>query len=415
MRVLSLSPTPLWDVEDQKGMPSLFLGQKAFVEAGHGAIFAYGGKVDRNYDYHGITMVELRIPHFEISSERIWLHRLAEKLFWVFFLIFGFFKGYALCRKHRPDVVYGHFYYGAPVAWLLGKIWRIPNITRMYGTFLFPALGSFWRKARKLDEVLAFKIPCAYFIMTDDGTRGDDCARTFGVPEAKLKFWRNGVNKDIYDPNVDIMALKASLSIPENHLLIVAVCRLSLWKGVHRLIEALPGVLRETPNVTTVIVGDGEERGNLENLCRQLNVEKNVHFLGMILHDEVPKFLNSADIFVSLYDYSNVGNPLLEAMCCGKCIVTLDVGATGRLIQDGKNGVLLNMEDLPRLSTVLGSLIKDETRRTSLGKAARRYAEMNFWSWSERVKAEVSLIEELVKNGKARRSLEAVSAKGMNP
>jgi glycosyltransferase involved in cell wall biosynthesis len=65
-------------------------------------------------------------------------------------------------------------------------------------------------------------------------------------------------------------------------------------------------------------------------------------FEGAVQQQDVVRYLHAADVFLSLNDLSNVGNPLLEAMACGKPIVTVDSGTTGQLIHDGETGILLS-------------------------------------------------------------------------
>lgn len=396
MRVLSLSPYPFWDFEDRKGMPSIYWGQKGFVDAGHAVFYAFPGPKNRQYDYDGIQMVEFKLQFPVVPARHIWLHRVSLKLYWLAYVVAATIKGVQLCRAIRPAVVYGHFLHGAPVAWLVGRIWRIPNITRLYGTFLSPWVGSVWGRIRKFDEVLAFKVPCSYLIVTNDGMRGDACAAALGVRPQRLRFWRNGVDKDMYNRSYDKAALKDSLSIPRSNKIILSVSRLVGWKRVDRLIKSLPAILSQCPDTTAVIVGDGEERSNLERLCRTVGVHDQVRFVGLIPHAEVPRFMHAADIFVSLYDLANAGNPLLEALCCGKCIVSVNNGGTGEINRNRRVAVLLEEAELHILPDVLVGLLRDDARREEVGRAAREYAVKHLETWPERMRREVELVEELV-------------------
>ena len=202
----------------------------------------------------------------------------------------------------------------------------------------------------------------------------------------------------MYDPCPDPGSLKAELGIADDHKLIVAVSRLESWKRVDRLITALPAIVRQCAQVTAVIVGDGEDRRALERLAQALGVERHTRFIGMVRHERVARFLNAADIFVSLYDLSNAGNPLLEALCCGKCIVSLDNGATRELIPNEDVGILLPVDQPNTLVDVLVALLRDDARRRRLGRAARARALALLQTWEQRMAMEVGLIEELVEN-----------------
>jgi len=171
---------------------------------------------------------------------------------------------------------------------------------------------------------------------------------------------------------------------------------------VDRAIRALPEVVRAFPNTILLVVGDGRERQRLERLAMSLGISEHIRFEGAVPHKDVSKYLAAADVFLSLYDLSNVGNPLLEAMMAGKCIVTLNNGDTGRFIRNGENGILLEYEDLPKLPEVIKDLLANEDLRNRLGTNARKFAEEHFWSWQERTEAEIAEVNRLIEQRKKR-------------
>ncbi|MGB7218063.1 MAG: glycosyltransferase family 4 protein [Vicinamibacterales bacterium] len=398
LRVLSISACPFWDVEDRKGMPSIYLGHKVFVDAGHEVTFVHPGRERRIYDYDGIRMHQFRLRFPIVPARHIWLHRLSLKLYYPVFVLRAAIEALRVCRTFAPDVVYGQLFQAVPVAWFIGRVRGVPNITRMYGTFLAPWLHS-WKRILRFDEALAFKFPCAYLVMTNDGTRGDECAAALGVPPERLKFWRNGVDKAIRDPQFDRCSFKASLGIPNEHKIALALCRLERWKGVDRLIAALPAVLSQVHDVTVLIVGDGSDRDMLQRMAQESGVAAHVRFVGSVCHEKIGSYLNAADVFVSLYHYSNVGNPLLEALSCGKCVVSIDNGATGKLIENGKTGLLLKEDRLDELPDALVRVLTDDALRKRLSDAALAYASEHFQTWPERLQMEVELVERLVASG----------------
>jgi glycosyltransferase involved in cell wall biosynthesis len=101
-------------------------------------------------------------------------------------------------------------------------------------------------------------------------------------------------------------------------------------------------------------------------------------------------------VFLSLNELSNVGNPLLEAMLAGRCILTLDEGDTRDLIRDGETGVLLPAGEPGAIASALAGLASDPERRRRLAAGALSFAEANFWSWEQRLDAEVDAVEALV-------------------
>jgi glycosyltransferase involved in cell wall biosynthesis len=110
--------------------------------------------------------------------------------------------------------------------------------------------------------------------------------------------------------------------------------------------------------------------------------------------------MNAADVFVSVSDFSNVSNALLEAMICGKCIVALDTGDTGELIQHDWTGKLIKAESeeeiVTKLSKAIIAVLEDDRLMTRLGENARIYAQEHFQTWEERIMMEIKLVEELI-------------------
>jgi glycosyltransferase involved in cell wall biosynthesis len=170
---------------------------------------------------------------------------------------------------------------------------------------------------------------------------------------------------------------------------------------VDRAIRALPRIRSWTPSAVLLVVGDGEEHGRLQALAQELRVADAVRFEGAVPHTDVMRYMHAADVFLAVADLSNVGNPLLEAMACGMCIVAVDAGDTRDLIADGRTGRLVDSANRSgiarpleeRLADLLVSLAADEAQRARLANGAATYASDNFWTWDQRMSAEVEAVE----------------------
>jgi glycosyltransferase involved in cell wall biosynthesis len=374
---------------------------KGFVESGNEVhvLMPTENEIQGDYWHEGMNIHEFKniTPPFQTSNfvSRI-LSMLAQYAQLFLFLFFSLKKFSATVKDcGKPDLVYGYMPPASIVAYIVSKLYDIPNITRLFGTFLYTSISS----ARNLilrmgwQELFAFRLPCLYLIITNDGTRGDETARRLGIPKEKVKYYMDGA--DFMTPvQGDRINSREKLGISKETRLLLSVCRLTKWKQVDRIIKAMPGITETNKNVRLFLVGEGEERKNLEFLCEQLGVKDFVVFLGAVAHNRIREFMLVSDIFVSLYDFTNLTNSTFEAMNCGLCIVALNTGATSQVIRDGVNGVLLDPLHLKRLPDVINMLLMEDDRRKKLGQNGRQYALENFKTWEERIAAEVDLIME---------------------
>ena len=175
------------------------------------------------------------------------------------------------------------------------------------------------------------------------------------------------------------------------------------WKRQDRVIRALPFVLKEVPTARLVIVGDGPNRQELEGMVQELSLESRVQFTGMIEHNKVHDIIGIADVFLQTNDLSCLGNTLLEAMVCGRVIVTWDVGTTRDVIVDDENGCLMPDAEPETIARTVITLAKDPDKRKRLARGVRRFVEEHLQSWDERLDMEIDLIEDLYSRKKQRR------------
>jgi glycosyltransferase involved in cell wall biosynthesis len=356
----------------------------------------------KHFSYHGISVHEFKepvLPEAKSLMPKI-LYTIAQYLFILPFILSSMNQYSTIVRTYgKPDVVYGYMPKACLVAYIVSRLYRIPNITRLFGTFLYASLSSardLFVRAECL-ELFAFELPCKYLIITNDETRGDEAASRLRIPQERVKYWMDGA--DFLDhAQISVSQAREQLQLSKDTSIILSVCRLTGWKRVDRIIQAVPEIVKTNKNVRVLIIGEGEERQGLENLCQSLSVKDIVVFMGAIPHKEVELYFHAADLFISLYDVTNFTNSTIEAMSCGKCILALKSGATSRMLKNGENAVLISYDDLERVPGIITNLLEDEALREKLGNNARQYALKSFRNWEDRVSIEVKLVESLLKD-----------------
>lgn len=154
------------------------------------------------------------------------------------------------------------------------------------------------------------------------------------------------------------------LSTPIN---VVTVGRLVPWKQVDGIIQAIAHL----DGVGLVIIGDGSERGALENLARSMGLTDRVHFAGQRGHAETLALMAACDLFVLNSTYEGFPHVVLEAMSLGLPVVATAVGGTPELVQDGVNGRLIPPDAPPVLAEVIMKLSISSQERQQLAAGAR--------------------------------------------
>lgn len=317
--------------------------------------------------------------------------------------------GWKIAKTHGIDVCYGYGPHGALAAFLLkmtGKLRNVKLITRFQGTFYIKDIvkkRQYIKWLRYWEQILALYLPADLLIMTNDGTQGDQVLK--GIKSRNLKnfrFWVNGVDEQKL-PQTEINSIKKRLNC-ENKIVLLTVCRLVRVKRVDRGIRVLEQLVHRynLQNIKYMIVGEGPERKALENLTKKLHLQEYVTFFGAVKNDEVKQFLNAADIFISTFDSTNVGNPVLEAIRANKVIVTLNNGDTGKWIQHRENGLIydINEKTVEQMAEGIYELITKPELREKIKQQIKQTEMKKLWTWEERMKAEIQTVENLVKTGR---------------
>ena len=411
LRILMISALEVWALSGQGGAPSLYKTLEGYSRRGHevhfvsctiGANHHHGAPAQEPPKIDGVHFHLFKLPSF--SHSRLPLPNLAHKLdqklrFASVFPMLAARRAESLLKDGGFDLLYGYEVHGMLAQRRLRHKHSLPLVARFQGTIMYPYLNRPHSRLRKYEEVRALSTPADLYIMTDDGTQGDEVLHRLNPGSAgKVCFWRNGLDLGNVRPPEEggTEAARATLGLAPDDFVLVTATRLARWKRVDRAIDAVALLRNEGIAARLLIVGDGEERTNLEDQVRDLGLQDLVTFIGPVPQPEVQSYLWAADVFLSVNELSNVGNPLLEAMVAGQCVLTLDEGDTRDLIRDGETGVLLTSGEPRVIADALDGLARDPALRRRLGATARRLAERAFWSWDQRMDTEIDAVEALI-------------------
>lgn len=179
----------------------------------------------------------------------------------------------------------------------------------------------------------------------------------------------NAIHLDAFQNDGDAFE-RISLPFGEDELIIGSIGRFTKQKGYIYLIEALPRVLSELPNVRLVLVGDGELYNDLVRRAQELNVGGWILFAGQ--REDVVPLIKSMDVFVLPSLWEGLPTVVLESMACGVPIIATDVPGTRELVQHRVTGWLVPPGNAEELANAIVQLLRSPSTRTELATRARR-------------------------------------------
>lgn len=200
-----------------------------------------------------------------------------------------------------------------------------------------------------------------------------------GVDPAKVLVISNGISVGKFSGSDGAREkTRAELGIPLEATVIGTVGRLSKEKGYGFLLEAARLLSDAGRDCWLLFVGDGELRGPLDELSRDLGVKGRVVFAGK--RSDIPEVLSAMDVFALSSLTEGQPMALLEAMAAGKPVVATSVGDVPKILEGGEAGLIVPPSDSGALARALGSLLGDRALAAALSRRGREAVEKNYSS-----------------------------------
>lgn len=263
-------------------------------------------------------------------------------------------------RQYSPKVVHAHDPHAvalAGTALSFGALTPAPPLVASRRVDFHLSGNSFSRwKYRQV----------ARFIAASAAIR--DILEEDGIAAADVAIVHDGIDVGRVQrlPELD---LHVEFWLPRGVPVIVNVGALVGHKGQKHLLDAMPLVMREVPDVHLVILGEGELRAPLERQLKDLHLERAVRMPGF--REEVLSLMKSADLFVMSSVTEGLGSAVLEAMAMGLAVVGTSAGGIPEAVVHGETGLLVPPADPESLAQAIVSLLKDPEQRGRYGAAGR--------------------------------------------
>jgi len=192
---------------------------------------------------------------------------------------------------------------------------------------------------------------------------------------ASVSVVYNGVDSSLFSPLLS-PRLGPTISPADDarstHSVILSVGNLIPIKGHEFLLRSIAAIAPTHPQVQCRIIGDGPERGRLQELARELHIEDRIHFLGRRPRAEVAAAMKDCTVFALPSWYEGLGCVYLEAMSAERPAIACHGQGIEEIIRHGENGWLIEPKNLSDLTAALHTLLSDRPLREKVGRKGRQ-------------------------------------------
>ena len=270
-----------------------------------------------------------------------------------------------LVGNFQPDVVHIHWIY-APAYWA-ARQFGAPIVSTAWGSDVLVHTRKSFLQRRAVRRTLRVskRVTC-------DAVHLKERMVAFGGKPDKIDIIYFGTNCEEYSPANRDPGLASELGWGKSNRIVMSLRALKPIYDVETLVKAIPLVMEKAPQARFVIVGSGEQKDYLQQLCKDLRIEKVVHFAGRLSDEDMRRYVASADVYVSTSTSdAGIAASTAEAMASAVPVVITDFGNNADWLDNEKAGRLFPIRDSAALAARISEILEDEGLRKRMGEASR--------------------------------------------
>lgn len=274
-------------------------------------------------------------------------------------------------RRFRPDLVDTHLSKAGILGRLAARMAGVPAITHTFHINIFS--GYIWnpveREVYRRLEMAAAHWSDRLICLSDE--LGEELLRCGIGDRAKFRTISLGVDLAPFEPTAEKVSvarreLRRELGLGTDALLIGHISRLAPVKSVKTFVQAAALLREKRPDVTFLVIGEGETRGRLETLARELHLGDRVRFLGMRADIARLNLGLDAVALTSLQEGTPIS--IIESLAAARPIVANDVGGVSYLIRHQETGLLTPPDDAAAVAAALERILREPEAAAHWGR-----------------------------------------------
>lgn len=207
----------------------------------------------------------------------------------------------------------------------------------------------------------------------------------FPKVKEKILVVPNGINpKEIEEQDSELQ-----IASEKANPVVLSVSNLIETKGIDLNLKSIAKLREKYPDIQYTVVGDGHKRKALEDLARQLGLEKHVKFVGRVDYKTVLSYMSKCDVFSLPSWKEGFGVVYLEAMACGKPVIGCKGEGIEDFVEDKVHGLLVEPKDPDNLAEAMDFLLSHPEERERIGECAQKLV-FEKYTWAENAKKTIT-------------------------
>lgn len=265
------------------------------------------------------------------------------------------------------------------IGFLINKYKGIPYICYIHGEDVETAATS-----RELSWIVEKALTHADKLICNSQNTANILLNSWHTDPQKTFIVNPGVDTQVFVPAEPDKSIKTQLGWNQRPV-ILTVGRLQERKGHDILIQSLPDIIKQHPQVLYAIIGDGENKTSLQELVANLELNDHVMFMSELSDQQMIQCYQQCDLFVLPNrsvgrDIEGFGMVLVEAQACAKPVIAGDSGGTAETMLLNETGFIVDCTSPKHLPKKISLLLGDNKLAQSMGQKGRKHV-VNTLDW----------------------------------
>lgn len=289
--------------------------------------------------------------------------------------------------RNEYDLIHAHshLFFSTIIASMVRRIGSPPLIITNHG--IMSTSAPDWFNLLYMKTVGKWTLNSADKIISYTEKEKSWLVSNLGINNNKIVVISNGIDTELFSP-------KESHTCGRNTVLWNG--RFVEGKGLKYLLHAVTKLMTLLPDLQVLLVGDGPQKGEIEELIHELNLEKNITIKCFVPYEDMADIYRYSSILVLPSFNEGVPRSMLEAMACGKPVIITELLHLIDIIKNA--GLTFQRGNVSELAECIIKILGNDELKSELGKNGRDKV-VKMYSWDVTVRKTIDLYDELINNG----------------